>query len=750
MGSDLKQTSEGLLQKAEEIFCAAMEAGSDSERRSLLEHACGADERLRAEVELMLAAQGDAEQIFKDITPAILPAEELLQALSDKGELAGDRAANTFLEEKPGALIGPYKLVQVMGEGGCGVVYLAEQDKPVRRQVALKIIKLGMDTRSVIARFEAEQQALALMDHPHIARVLDAGATETGRPYFVMELVRGAKITAFCDENNLGLRERLELFVQVCHAIQHAHQKGIIHRDIKPSNILVSLQDGVALPKVIDFGIAKAMDERLSLHTVTTSRAQLIGTPAYMSPEQSQMSGLDVDTRSDIYSLGVLLYELLTGKTPFEQNELLQAGLDEMRRTLRETDPHWPSSRLQLLPPEQLAGVAARRRVEPRRLKELLRGDLDGIVMKALEKDRKRRYETANALAMDVQHYLNNEPVTARPPSRLYRLRKLVRRNQGVFIAGTLISLALAVGFGVSAWLFFREKEARREAERARANEMVLRRQSEIREKITRATVLLSHGDMAAADGLVADIPDSLCPPYMEAVGVFRVLTDWNAIRGEWNEAARRATTLVLLDRVDSTDQSGAVTRDYMRAAAALLHVGNTEGYSHLCREARTRFATTTDQVSVEQLLKINLLKPQPDDVLASLESLAGAAAASFSNLPPASLTTVEAWRLTSLALYEHRRGNWGRAVSYSRSVLGAADAPARTAMVDCILAMSCARIGQTAESKAALAEGSKLIAERFSKPLDTRVLDTWYSWVMARILLQEAEGLAGDVSKAP
>ena len=320
---------------------------------------------------------------------------------------------------------------------------MAEQEEPVRRRVALKIIKLGMDTKSVIARFEAERQALAMMDHPNIARVFDAGATETGRPYFVMELVRGVKITEYCDQNNLDTRQRLELFIQICQAIQHAHQKGIIHRDIKPSNILVTLHDGVPVPKVIDFGIAKAIEARLTDKTLFTAYEQFIGTPAYMSPEQAEMSGLDVDTRSDIYSLGVLLYELLTGRTPFDAKKLLQHGLDEMRRTLREQEPHRPSTMVTTLQGTELTATAEHRHAEPPKLISLLRGDLDWIVMKALEKDRRRRYETANGLAMDIQRYLNSEPVMARPPSRLYRFQKLVRRNKVVFAAGGAVAAAL-------------------------------------------------------------------------------------------------------------------------------------------------------------------------------------------------------------------------------------------------------------------------------------------------------------------
>jgi len=329
---------------------------------------------------------------------------------------------------------------------------MAEQEEPVRRRVALKVIKLGMDTKQVIARFEAERQALALMDHPNIAKVLDAGTTEAGRPYFVMELVRGIKLTEYCDQNNLTSKERLDLFIKVCQAIQHAHQKGIIHRDIKPSNILVTLHDGVPVPKVIDFGIAKATEGRLTEATVYTQLHQFIGTPAYMSPEQAEMSGLDIDTRSDIYSLGVLLYELLAGSTPFDPKELLSQGIDAMRKTIREKEPMRPSTRLATLAVKELTTAATRRSTEAPKLIRLLKGDLDWIVMKCLEKDRSRRYETANGLAADLKRYLNNEPVTAGPPGAIYALRKFAARNRWpVILSATAVVLTFAglIGTGV-------------------------------------------------------------------------------------------------------------------------------------------------------------------------------------------------------------------------------------------------------------------------------------------------------------
>ncbi len=439
----------------EEIFSAALAISEEEVRSAFLESACSGDLAVRQRVELLLTTE--------------MRSREFLLFNNEAGTATFRVHTDNLvpLTEQPGSRIGRYKLLQNIGEGGCGTVFMAEQEEPVRRRVALKIIKLGMDTRSVIARFEAERQALAMMDHPNIARVLDAGATDTGRPFFVMELVRGVPITKYCDESRLDNGARLALFVQVCHAIQHAHQKGVIHRDIKPSNILVTLHDGMPVPKVIDFGIAKATTgERLTALTVFTSYEQFIGTPAYMSPEQAEMSGLDIDTRSDIYSLGVLLYELLTGRTPFDPKELAQAGLDEIRRRIREEEPVPPSTRLSTLAGDDLTAIAKSHSTDAPRLASLLRGDLDWVVLKCLEKERSRRYDTATALAGDIQRHLHDEPVTARPPSAAYRFQKFFRRHRTGFISSSVAVLMLLAGLGMAAWQAVRAGRAEK-SERA-------------------------------------------------------------------------------------------------------------------------------------------------------------------------------------------------------------------------------------------------------------------------------------------
>ncbi len=480
-------------QLEERLFTEAL-AVAPAGRDRFLDEACRGNPALRERLEALLLAHESAGMFMA-------PRESPM----------GDRPQLPLqgIGDEQGKRIGRYKLLQKLGEGGCGVVWMAEQQEPVRRRVALKVIKLGMDTKNVIARFEAERQALALMDHPNIARVLDAGSTESGRPYFVMELVPGIPITKYCDQHNLSTTARLVLFGQVCYAIQHAHQKGIIHRDLKPSNILVTLNDGEPMPKVIDFGIAKATQGRLTDQTLFTAFEQFIGTPAYMSPEQAEMSGIDIDTRSDIYSLGVLLYELLTGRPPFDPKSLLQAGLDEIRRIIREVEPLRPSTRLNTLADGDRDTIARQRGLAYTQLSVILRGDLDWIVMKALEKNRNRRYETASGFALDIQRHLQNEPVSARPPTTAYKISRFVRRNRFTVTAVASVAFALIAGTVASMNQAARAKRAehvanleRRKAleERARAEDLLGFMLGDLRTqvaKVGRLDVLESVGDKA-------------------------------------------------------------------------------------------------------------------------------------------------------------------------------------------------------------------------------------------------------------
>src|SRR5579884_2081406 len=451
------------------LFLEAVEKHAPDQWPAFLDRVCAGRSDLRGQVEVLLQAHREAGTGLPGPGESGVPGPE---ATTDEPPV----------RERAGTVIGPYSLMEQIGEGGMGLVFVAEQQQPVRRKVAFKVIKPGMDTRQVVARFEAERQALALMDHPNIAKVLDGGTTDSGRPYFVMELVKGVPITEYCDQNQVSIRERMELFVSVCKAVQHAHQKGIIHRDLKPSNVLVMSHDGTPVVKVIDFGVAKAIGQQLTDKTIYTQFSQMVGTPLYMSPEQAGQSGLDVDTRSDIYSLGVLLYELLTGTTPFDKARLCEVGYDEMRRIIREEEPPKPSTRISTLG-QAVTTISTQRQSEPKRLSQLFRGELDWIVMKALDKDRNRRYETASAFAADVQRYLADEPVQACPPSAWYRFRKFTRRHRmGLGLAACLLALAFGLT-GSAVWTA--QQRAVRLAETERT----------VTAALAQAEVLLEEGD---------------------------------------------------------------------------------------------------------------------------------------------------------------------------------------------------------------------------------------------------------------
>ncbi len=563
----------------EEIFQVAT-ALPDGERAAYLDAACGENLALRARIGRLLGSH---------------EAGGFMQALASP-EIEAELAR--LKPEEGGEMIGPYKLREQIGEGGFGTVWVADQEKPVRRRVALKIIKMGMDTKEVIARFEQERQALAMMDHPNIAKVLDAGATQFGRPFFVMELVRGVKITDYCDDQQLSTVERIGLFITVCQAVQHAHQKGIIHRDLKPSNILVTVNDGRAVPKVIDFGVAKATQGRLTDGTIYTQFQQMIGTPLYMSPEQADMTSLDVDTRSDIYALGVLLYELLTGHTPIDTATMAQAGMDEIRRIIREVDPPRPSMRLKTLDGAEMTTAAKRRNTEPAKLPSALRGDIDWIVMKCLEKDRARRYDTANGLAMDLQRHLDDEPVTARPPSQIYRFQKMVRRNKVATFATIGIVVALAVGLGLAMAALVRERAAKERelAQSVRADTVATFINALLSDAVP---VMIRQGNVRGARELV-DTADRLATsslsnaPAAEINLRIRLRSVFNSRFTDMPAALRQVETIARLLPKVSDDQLTVPREElqlYLPVARLWAGDGGAAGEERAMKELDTLFA---------------------------------------------------------------------------------------------------------------------------------------------------------------
>jgi serine/threonine protein kinase len=706
------------------------------QRASYLSAACSGDAALQKRVEQLLFGK----------TQTAIPAPEL----------SDDPRQTISLEltpaEKPGDRLGRYKLLQQIGEGGCGVVYMADQEEPVRRRVALKIIKLGMDTRNVIARFEAERQALAMMDHPNIAKVLDVGATDAGRPFFVMELVRGIKITDYCDQHKLQTRERLELFIQVCHAIQHAHQKGVIHRDIKPSNILVTMHDGVPVPKVIDFGIAKATDQRLTDKTLFTQFEQFIGTPAYMSPEQAEMSGLDIDTRSDIYSLGVLLYELLTGKTPFDSKALLQSGLDGMRRTIREEEPQKPSTRVSGMADADRTTTAGRQKVDAVRLISLLRGDLDWIVMKALEKDRTRRYETANGLAADVVRYLANEPIMARPPSNLYRFQKFARRNKTVLTAVSAALAALVLGLGLSLYLFIQERAAhkaaevakeqalkaeqeqarlRKRAEDAAAYEQQLREGAEVGAAYTKAGNLMGYSKFEEAEAVM----NSVKVHHPSGSAIFNVLGQVHGFRGEWAAAVTNYSRAVKLQ-----------PDYYMTAfllAPLLVQTGDIDAYKKHRQWILGAFGSTTNGQIGERLGKACLILPATSSELESISKMVDVAVSGGTNQP--------AWAFIQFAkgFVEFRAGRFENAQQWLEPP---AESKAAELAVEAgaVLAMTEFKLQHPEKAQETLAKALKIADAKLPHDDARQFGDEWHDWIIGHHLLREAQAMIQNGKAQP
>ncbi|MEK7950776.1 serine/threonine protein kinase [Luteolibacter soli] len=725
--ADEEETDSLAIENA--IFETAMQIPDPVQRREFLERTFHGDPLGKESMEELLGLAGTSSAFFLEsrMRTAELAQEIIDELPADKFPVPSEPAS---LGETEGATIDRYTLLRKIGEGGVGEIFEAQQEGMVRT-VAIKIIRSGMDTESVVSRFEAERQTLEIMEHPNIARVLDGGRTFRGRPYFVMELVRGARITTLCETQQLDIPSRLELFIAVCQAIQHAHQKGVVHRDIKPSNILVESIDGTFVPKVIDFGIAKAIQGSPRVRAGITQVGQFIGTPAYMSPEQIDMGGMDIDTRADIYSLGALLYELLAGRPPFDTELLLKKGMTELRRTLIEDNPPLPSD-VARTPAEEGKGNAL---PGPReKWANALHGDLDWIVFKAMEKERNRRYQTVNSLAMDIRRYLQHEPVIARKPSRGYFMRKFFQRNRAACVLGALMLVTLVAGFGISTALYFREKDAL--AEQAR-----LKRQAQARANVSRAAILLSEGNTAAADLLLRQDSLESIEASPEAAEVFRSLGRWNAVYGRWDQAALCFRMMNEANRLgDRTKVIEGI--DLLMTAPAYLETGDTKAYAEFRTEALDRYGPAQNAMQAEHLLKVCLLQPADPKMLERLESSAKA----IRDFKPGTPGLPD-WNSLSMTLFHFRKGNYDEAIKEADKGMHFKDpSGSRIAAIRCILAMSHFKRGSVPEARTNL-EKAKADLQRVESQIDDSgfpPIGTWFAWAVVRILVREADAMIG------
>ena len=739
----------------EVLFEAALGMDSAAAREALFTLIREGDPARAERLRSLAGVQSRADSFFRKAegartTVATEAGEELIDLTIPPVASNSDRPE----DEHIGGRIGRYRLEKRIGEGGCGVVYLAEQLEPVKRKVALKVIRLGMDTERVIARFEMERQSLALMDHPNIARVLDGGATDAGRPYFVMEWVRGARVTDYCDSSQLTVRERIDLFIEICKGIQHAHQKGVIHRDIKPSNILIDDENGARSPKIIDFGIAKAISGENHAETHLSFQDQFVGTPAYMSPEQADRRERDIDTRSDVYSLGVLLYELLVGRTPFDAAELSAAGLSEMRRMLIESEPPLPSALLAGLDSARQLEIAARRRSDPGRLLGTLRGDLDSVVMKAIEKDRADRYETVNGFVMDLQRCMRHEPVIARPAKRAYLFRKFVRRNRLAVGAGAGIVLSLLLGLGTAFAYYMRERRAleeqvrlRKFADAAHANELLRLAEARGWEDFAHVSVLLSEGKTQEADEQLRKTPISSIQLTPQSAAVLRSLGNWNALRGRWPQSAECFNMLIGADDLNNTE---ALTDslDLVMISCVLIECGDQGAYERFREWAMDRFASSGSVSDASRILHSLLLVPPDKANLERMDRLKPLMEDSGfdPNQPSGRDREMSVWRAFGLSILEYRKGNFAEAKRWAEVGMSFKDARDYiNGALDPVYAMACCKLGDMSNAKTAMDRNRKRIEKAFTPELPAayepfgKFQGYWWDWIIAKILYEEA-----------
>ena len=721
------------------IMEVALSLDDPATRQVFLERVFGDSAAAKDEMTRLLDAADGAATFFLEAREQ--RAKVTATILSETHVHPPASVAVRFLEDDASLdKLGPYRLVARLGEGGGGVVYEAEQEQPIRRRVAVKIVRMDLGNPNALARFDVERQALALMDHPNIAKVFDAGTTPSGRPYFAMELVTGEPITHYCNRHKLGCTERLELFVLVCNAIQHAHQKGIIHRDIKPSNVIVTRQDGANVPKIIDFGIAKAAGPGVAAGETITAHDQFFGTPAYMSPEQVAMTGIDVDTRSDIFSLGVLLYELLTGTTPIDRSSVPDLTFSQIRKSLLTWESLRPSDLLAKRSPEVLRTLAEERGTEPGDLVRFVRGDLDWVVMQALEKNRIRRYQTANGLATDVRRFLANEPIAARPPSSLYVMAKFIRRNRIACGAALLLVILLVVGLATTAAMYESERKAaieqlrlKNEAQAARNEESRLRYQADARSNIARAAFLLDQGRIDDADRLRQEYPLSSIEPSLEAAAVFRSLGDWNSSNGRRDEALQCYRLLRQASREDAPQK--ILNGDDLMAIAAALLMADKNEYQAFRDEVLTRYSPAEGSHRAEHLLKVCLIAPASPAALVQLRR-------DVETMGDPRKTACPAWAAFSLSLYHLRGGDWEKALSACETGLTSPDRKSSCEVsLQAVSAMAYAGLGKRdlAETALAKARGHAATCDARDFVLGASIRPYWFDWAIAKLMMDEA-----------